>query len=212
MPAARQAAIIENCGFKRGRGTVCVICFNAARFTREFTRVYSFRQRGESVMKPQSRQRKKGFTLVEIMIAVVIVGLLCAIAIPAFVRVRQKSEHAAAFNDLRVFANAFQDYAMEYGDYPLDKMPGEFPPEMEESSIRPKQFTKETPVGGLYDWEGPPNWTTIYVSIRNSVLTGDADRARKMDKDLDDGNLSSGTLRYAGGTMFYFIEDYTGSK
>tara|TARA_B110000037_G_C17038869_1_gene472792 strand:- start:560 stop:937 length:378 start_codon:yes stop_codon:yes gene_type:complete len=56
---------------------------------------------------------KKGFTLVEIMIVVVIIGLLAAMAIPAFAKVRQNSRHSAMDNDARQLASAAQQYMLE---------------------------------------------------------------------------------------------------
>ena len=56
---------------------------------------------------------KKGFTLVEIMIVVVIIGLLAAMAIPAFQQVRENSRHSAMDNDARQLASAAQQYMLE---------------------------------------------------------------------------------------------------
>lgn len=56
---------------------------------------------------------KKGFTLVEIMIVVVIIGLLAAMAIPAFQKVRQDSRQSAVENDARQLASAAQQYMLE---------------------------------------------------------------------------------------------------
>lgn len=56
---------------------------------------------------------KKGFTLVEIMIVVVIIGLLAAMAIPAFKKVRQDSRGSAVANDARQLASAAQQYMLE---------------------------------------------------------------------------------------------------
>ncbi|MDQ8181761.1 prepilin-type N-terminal cleavage/methylation domain-containing protein [Pelagicoccus sp. SDUM812005] len=56
---------------------------------------------------------KKGFTLVEIMIVVVIIGLLAAMAIPAFQKVRQDSRESAVENDARQLASAAQQYMLE---------------------------------------------------------------------------------------------------
>ena len=56
---------------------------------------------------------KKGFTLVEIMIVVVIIGLLAAMAIPAFQQVRENAVGKAMTNDARQLASGAQQYMLE---------------------------------------------------------------------------------------------------
>jgi type IV pilus assembly protein PilA len=59
--------------------------------------------------------KNQGFTLVEIMIVVVIIGLLASMAIPAFQKVRTNSQDKAVLNNARQLSAASDQYYLENG-------------------------------------------------------------------------------------------------
>lgn len=61
---------------------------------------------------------QKGFTLIELIIVVAIIGILTAIAIPQFASYRQKSFNASAISDLRNTSIALEGYHADYFYYP----------------------------------------------------------------------------------------------
>ena len=142
-------------------------------------------------------RRTAAFTLVEIMIVVVIIGLLAAIAIPAFQRSRERSQAARLVNDFHQFDSAFQRYAMEFGQLPpTPAAAGVIPTGM--AGYLPANYTEPSPMGGGFVWSGPSN----YVVLVNSNATDSV--MQLVDTALDDGDLTAGNFRKVGATAFAF--------
>jgi general secretion pathway protein G len=60
-----------------------------------------------------SRRGERGFTLIELVIVMAVIGLLAAIAIPSFVRSVQKAKEAVLQEDLHVMRNAIDSYTID---------------------------------------------------------------------------------------------------
>ena len=65
------------------------------------------------------KKNQKGFTLVELMIVVAIIGILAAIAIPQFQAYRAKAFNAAAESDLKNFKTAMEAALADNQTYPV---------------------------------------------------------------------------------------------
>ena len=62
--------------------------------------------------------RRKGFTLIEVMVVVAIISILLGIAIPAYQSYRQKAQIAVCIADMRTIEQTIISYVVEKGSYP----------------------------------------------------------------------------------------------
>lgn len=134
---------------------------------------------------------RRGFTLVEIMVVVVIIGLLAALAVPTFQRMRTRSIATRLANDLRQYSDSFQRYALEQGGWPPVGGVSEVPAGME--GYLPAAYQEPSPLGGGFTWSGDS------ARLRLANATGANDEIMlRVDTMIDDGNLASGDFRTNG--------------
>ena len=102
-------------------------------------------------MKTNKTSRKAGFTLVEIMIVVAIIGLLAAIAIPNFIRARATSQANACINNLRQIDAAINEWALENGQHSGSSVSAGFPTNvMAYIKLNSAGSLPPCPAGGTY--------------------------------------------------------------
>jgi prepilin-type N-terminal cleavage/methylation domain-containing protein len=115
------------------------------------------------------RQGRPGFTLVEIMIVVLIIGILLAIAVPNFVKAREVSRAKACVENLRSIAYAKEQWAVEQKksttDTPVDTdLYG---------STNYLRTTPACPEGGTYTINSLATVPTCSIGTNGTAYTGD---------------------------------------
>jgi prepilin-type N-terminal cleavage/methylation domain-containing protein len=159
---------------------------------------------------PLFRRRSRAFTLVEIMVVVVIIGLLAAASLPAYRLITLRSRAASVVNDLRTFSTVFITYSLQNGRYPDDGDPQVVPPQV--AGQLPGNFSQRTPIGGVYKWnfdipaDGVPAKAAIIIqAVSGNALLDDLDQLETVDKQIDDGNLATGNLQLGSTNSLVFI-------
>jgi len=144
-----------------------------------------------------------GFTLVEIMIVVAIIGLLAMMALPSLQKARIQSQNTAFINDLRIIAGAVETCIIETRAYPSDRNVGSMPPELV-PYLTSMNWSKPTPIGGSWDYCGTV-WG-IKCGIGVYLPSRTAAEMVAIDAKIDDGNLNTGHFRQLNGQYVDIIE------
>ncbi len=146
-----------------------------------------------------------GFTLVEILMVVVIVGLLLAVLVPGVSHARETSQNARLANDWRAFTATFQSFTLENGNYPADAAAAVIPIGMDEH-LKEFEWTEETFVGGNWDWDYNSFGIRAGVSLVGSNIN--LPQMQDFDDKFDDGDLASGFFQKIGATRYALILEH----
>ncbi|HWM24795.1 MAG TPA: type II secretion system protein [Chthoniobacterales bacterium] len=147
--------------------------------------------------------RRGAFTLIELMIVASIIALVAVMALPSFLRARQRAQNTKFINALRVASGAFDTYAIEHGNYPPDVFRGIVPPGMGPYFQSSFDFTGPTPIGGQWDWDKD----VFGFKAGLSVVSPNAlhPQLRDIDTSWDDGNLVTGHFQEAASSRYSHI-------
>lgn len=154
--------------------------------------------------------KQGGFTLVEIMIVVAIIGLLSAMCMPSLAKARKTSQAVATAKDLRTFYDAFQQYAMASGGFSsAPGVPGVIPAYLTDYTVC-KSWAK-TPAGGRYYYK-----STCFGALDSRPAVGivsadgkalNAELMQIIDERIDNGDLTSGSFVRLSLTAYYLLLD-----
>lgn len=153
--------------------------------------------------------KRAGFSVLEILIVVLLVGILVALSVPLFSTMVKQARFSALANDLRTYAEAFQSHATEEGDYPSSfTLPsGRMAKDLSTA------WSEPSPVGGAYEWvytrQPQASLRSAYIQISgqpNAPLSITQTDIIELDKRIDDGNIATGYLQLAGQRLRYYLK------
>ena len=70
------------------------------------------------MLRKMKERGQKGFTLIELMIVIAIIGILAAIAIPQFTKYRARAQNSQALSDMRNVKTDLEGFYAEHQAYP----------------------------------------------------------------------------------------------
>ena len=146
----------------------------------------------------------QGFTLMEIMVVVLIIGILAALAVPIYQHIHRSSTNARFISDLRTFSQAYETYAMKYGKWPPTADAGVVPTGIS-GELQDSHWIAATSLGGNWKWDyNHPRANGFIAGISIMGITVTDAQMLEVDKKMDDGNLTTGNF-IKGADRFTFI-------
>ena len=159
----------------------------------------------QSKHKPAWKPSSDGFSLLEIMIVVTIIGIFISIVVPGIDQTREAAQNTRLINDWRTFSTAYKQYALEIGDFPDDAEPGAIPTGMDDF-LRNSQWIEGAFMGGNWDWDFNKYGITAGVSLVGSSIS--ARQMADLDERIDDGDLGTGELQLIAANRYSLIIEF----
>ncbi|MEQ8845436.1 MAG: type II secretion system protein [Phycisphaerales bacterium] len=153
---------------------------------------------------------RRGFTLIEILIVVVILGVLAAIVVPQAANAAGNAAQTAFARNCKQFADAAVIHRSRTGFWIGDGGSGTIPAGLEDFVDR-ESWENGTPIDGVWDSESRPDFDiTLGIGVHFQAVEGRKDAAYMtvVDSILDDGDLTTGGFRQFASDRFYYIVEY----
>lgn len=150
--------------------------------------------------------RSRGFTLVEILIVVVILGVLAATVIAQVSGMSVEASRSAFAQQIRILRDASHAYRVKHGDWPQDSSSGQLSEGLFEF-VKASSFQSETPIGGVWDIENNDSGVGFAVGVHfnGTGTTRDEEFMITIDEMIDDGNLETGSFREIAANRYYDV-------
>ncbi len=160
------------------------------------------------------RNRRSGFSMVELAIVVSIIGILAALAIPLFKNIIVRSKISTLASDLRVHSESIRRFALEEGTYPTkrDIEDNRFGLTSRLDEYLSHSWYLPTPIGGVYRLNSSSlssgKLKNVFIEVSaggKEPLTVGYKDLMKLDKEIDDGSPGSGFVRISGRRVRYYL-------
>ena len=151
-------------------------------------------------MQQKHRASQRGFSLIELMIVVSILGILAAIVVPTFSNAQHEATVTSAATSMKEYAEACFRYKLDHDDWPPTAPGGHGFNNALDPYISKADRLIDTPAGGYWAYH---DWGTGSRSLISGerysvgVLIARADESpfQEIDAFIDDGDLSAGTVQ-----------------
>jgi len=151
-------------------------------------------------------KHNNGFSLIELLVVVVLLGLMGAVAVPQFAGTKQEMMQSAFVNDVYALTDAIQLYQLDHDAYLPNTKAGELP-----EPLRPyipfHRWEYGTPIGGAWDYEANKSLGfKSAIGVRFSQLPRPSvGFMEQIDARTDDGDLHTGWFTEINKDRYYSV-------